>query len=121
MDDLTFLNSLPANPPASIPASSLPTLPLDHPLYSTLAPLLATINQASGDETLDDESVEALLQQMEDSNTAIDGLDSRLDELLSTLDGLLGSLGGSTASTEKKTEADEAELEKLSIDEKTEK
>ena len=103
LDDLAFLNSLDSTPTAPVPSSqsttepetstALPTLPLDHPLYATLSPLLETLTLAqNAPESLDDEAIEQLMKRIESTELAADGLEDRLDSLLSSLDGMLGAL-----------------------------
>ena len=117
--DLDFLNSLEATAiapaPATAPAdendeSALPTLPLDHPLYATLSPLLDKLSLAqNAPEGLDDEAIEQLLRTLDDTDSAAAGLEDRLDQLLGSLDGMLSALepvGG-------KKEAEEAKGEKV--------
>ena len=82
-----------ALPVDSSAETTLPTLPLDHPLYATLSPLLETLSLAqNAPEGLDDEAIEQLLKRIESTELAADGLEDRLDQLLGTLDGMLGAL-----------------------------
>lgn len=112
LSDLDFLNSIPPSaPPTSATATAdpapLPFLPLDHPLHAELAPLLESLTLAQGGDSLDDDSVEALMKQLDNAEGAADGIEDKLDSLLRSLDAMLGSMGGAESEPDAQTEKEE--------------
>jgi hypothetical protein len=120
LSDLDFLNSIPvpsAPPAASITEAeptALPFLPLDHPLHAELAPLIQSLTLAQSGDDLDDDSVEALMKQLDEAEGAADGIEDKLDSLLESLDDMLSSIGGSKI----EEKVDDQETEKV-IEEKS--
>ncbi|KAI5475811.1 fumble-domain-containing protein [Pseudohyphozyma bogoriensis] len=79
------------------------------------APVLPSDDEA---DALTEEEVNALLKQMEDAETAANGLDDKLDTLLSKLDGMLEALGGIEGADEEEEDGREASTEVVSTEEK---
>ena len=107
--DLDFLNQV-------LSASTQNQQPPDWAAIVDGLKLRSGLSDASEEElaNLDEASVAALLQKLEQADVVSDAMERRLDALLGDLDGLLGGLAGpdsASASTQRQTEGGEPEQE----------
>ena len=100
LDDLSYLNSV-VDAPSSLSQSPPPS----NTSTNSLQPLLDALAVSSISEedlnALDDSSVTALLQKIDQADHVSAEMEKRLDNLLGDLDGLLESLEGETSAGEK--------------------